>query len=71
MSPALLSRDLLLRLDPAALMAAAGFSPDPWQQRVLRSSASRVLLLCCRQVSISSTLGPRLFTIIPPGVTPA
>ena len=54
MSPALLTRDLLLRLDPAALMAAAGFSPDPWQERVLRSSASRVLLLCCRQAGKST-----------------
>jgi len=44
-----LSRNLELRLDPAALMRQAGMPPDPWQEKVLRSSAARVLLLCCRQ----------------------
>ena len=36
-------------LDPAKLMEQAGFEPDDWQQRVLRSDARRTLLLCCRQ----------------------
>ncbi len=44
-----LSRNLELRLDPAALMRHAGMPPDPWQERLLRSKAPRVLLLCCRQ----------------------
>ncbi len=31
-------------LDPAKLMEQAGFEPDDWQQRVLRSDAKRTLL---------------------------
>src|SRR5690348_4356850 len=41
-------------LDPAALMRLAGMQPDPWQARVLRSNAPRVLLLCARQTGKSS-----------------
>jgi len=45
-----LLRDLTLALDPARLFQRAnGFAPDDWQIRVLRSSASQVLLCCCRQ----------------------
>jgi len=54
MSLSALSRDLQLRLDPAALMHVAGLPPDPWQEQVLRSSASRLLLLCCRQAGKST-----------------
>src|SRR5262249_8197855 len=39
----------VLREDPARLMALAGMAPDPWQERLLRSEADRVLLLCVRQ----------------------
>jgi len=49
--PALLER---LRADPTGVMAAAGQTPDPWQDRVLRSDAERVLLLCGRQMGKSS-----------------
>lgn len=35
-------------------MAAAGLTPDPWQEQVLRSNADRVLLLCSRQAGKSS-----------------
>jgi hypothetical protein len=38
-----------MALDPAILMDALGLPPDPWQARVLRSVADRLLLLCCRQ----------------------
>jgi hypothetical protein len=35
--------------DALALMRLAGMEADPWQTQVLRSTASRLLLLCCRQ----------------------
>jgi hypothetical protein len=35
-------------------MTAAGQTPDPWQERVLRTDADRVLLLCSRQSGKSS-----------------
>jgi hypothetical protein len=35
--------------DPVSLMQSVGILPDPWQAQVLRSSAHRLLLLCCRQ----------------------
>lgn len=41
---------MLLQDNPGALMARAGLTPDPWQERVLRSAAARLLLLCSRQV---------------------
>ncbi len=44
-----LARSLEIRLDPASLMRHAGMVPDPWQERLLRTAAARVLLLCCRQ----------------------
>jgi hypothetical protein len=44
-----------LRRDPARVMAAAGVTPDPWQAALLRSSASRVLMLCTRQGGKSQT----------------
>ena len=49
-----LARNLELRLDPAALMRFAGFPPDPWQERLLRSSSGRILLLCSRQTGKST-----------------
>ncbi len=44
-----------LRQDPARLMTAAGITPDPWQEELLRSSAARTLLLASRQSGKSST----------------
>lgn len=35
--------------DGAELMEQAGMAPDPWQRAVLKSTASRILLNCCRQ----------------------
>ena len=40
--------------DPARLMTAAKFSPDPWQQKLLRSHAHQILLLCSRQAGKST-----------------
>ena len=49
--PATLSpnRTLAAMLDPSLLMDAMGFTPDPWQRRVLRSRSERMLLLAHRQ----------------------
>jgi Terminase large subunit, T4likevirus-type, N-terminal len=41
--------DLALALDRAAFARAVGLEPDPWQERLLRSTADRVLLNCARQ----------------------
>jgi hypothetical protein len=43
-----------LRSDPARLMALAGLTPDDWQQNLLESPASRMLLLCSRQAGKST-----------------
>jgi hypothetical protein len=45
----------LLKADPANLLALAGRPPDPWQARLLRSQARRMLILCCRQAGKSTT----------------
>jgi hypothetical protein len=49
--------DLLSRLrsDPLHIMTVAGMKPDPWQRDLLQSTASRIILNCCRQ-SGKSTL---------------
>ncbi|HUY77452.1 MAG TPA: terminase family protein [Ktedonobacterales bacterium] len=49
-----LALDLARALDPARLAEAAGIAPDPWQARVLRSVAPRLLLNCSRQVGKST-----------------
>jgi hypothetical protein len=41
--------------DPSRLLTEAGLPADPWQAEVLRSHASRVLLLCSRQAGKSTT----------------
>jgi len=41
--------DLALALDPGLLAREAGITPDPWQERLLRSDSPRILLNCCRQ----------------------
>jgi hypothetical protein len=50
----MLANDLALALDPAALATAVGLEPDPWQADALRSTASSLLLNCCRQSGKSS-----------------
>lgn len=42
------------RLDPSLILDDLGFTPDPWQRSVLRSTAGRLLLLCCRQAGKST-----------------
>jgi hypothetical protein len=54
-----------LRADPTAVMTAAGQTPDPWQERVLRTDSKRVLMLASRQsgksrVSAALALGTAL-----------
>src|SRR5262245_40912460 len=44
----------LLKRDPAQLMTLAKFSPDAWQQKLLRSPAHQILLLCSRQAGKST-----------------
>jgi hypothetical protein len=46
-----------LLAEPCQLMTCAGMSPDPWQERVLCSSAKRLLLLCSRQSGKSTIAG--------------
>ena len=46
--------DLIMALDPVELARAAGIEPDPWQARLLRSTAPRTLLNCSRQSGKSS-----------------
>src|SRR5829696_9107563 len=41
--------DLALALDRSAFARTLGLEPDPWQAVLLHSTASRVLLNCCRQ----------------------
>jgi hypothetical protein len=52
-----LAEDLKLALDRAAFARELGLEPDPWQERLLRSSSDRVLLNCCRQSGKSTMTG--------------
>jgi hypothetical protein len=52
-----LAQDLKLALDRAAFAKRLGLEPDPWQERLLRSSSDRVLLNCCRQSGKSTMTG--------------
>lgn len=54
--PADLAADLRMAFDPVALARATGVDPDPWQARVLRSTAQRLLLNCSRQSGKSTTV---------------
>lgn len=49
------AQDLALALDRVAFARALGMEPDLWQQDLLRSEASRALLLCSRQTGKSTT----------------
>lgn len=44
-----------MRLDPVQMARKAGIEPDPWQARLLRSQAQRVLVNCSRQSGKSTT----------------
>jgi hypothetical protein len=48
-----------LAADPAQMMVTANMSPDAWQEKLLRSHSSRMLLLCSRQAG-KSTLASAL-----------
>lgn len=40
---------LAQKIDPVLLAKAVDITPDPWQERLLRSRSPRILLNCCRQ----------------------
>jgi len=50
-----LAADLAAALDPAMLARRSGIVPDPWQTRLLRSTARRLLVNCSRQSGKSTT----------------
>jgi len=52
-----LAGDLRLALDRVGFASSLGLDPDPWQERLLRSTASRVLLNCSRQSGKSTMSG--------------
>ncbi len=52
-----LAADLRLALDRPAFARRVGVDPDPWQERLLRSASSRVLLNCSRQSGKSTISG--------------
>lgn len=43
-------------LDPVAFARRQGFTAEPWQQRLMRSTARRQLLACSRQVGKSTSV---------------
>ena len=52
----MLANDLRFALDPVAFAREAlGITPDPWQERVLRSHSKRLLMNCSRQSGKSQT----------------
>jgi hypothetical protein len=46
---ATLAEDIRLALDRASFAEELGIVPDAWQEDLLRSTSSRILLNCCRQ----------------------
>lgn len=55
-------------LSPIAVAKQSGFSPDPWQERVLTSTADRIILLCSRQAgksSVAAVLGTHQAVAVP------
>lgn len=63
--PTALNHHLAMALDPAILMRAAGFTPDPWQARILRSTSERTLVTCHRQAGKSTAVaGSALHTAL-------
>lgn len=51
----MMARDVARALDPVLLARDCGVEPDPWQAALLRSDASRMLLLCARQTGKTTT----------------
>jgi hypothetical protein len=49
--------DLRLALDRVSFASSLGLEPDPWQERLLRSTSPRVLLNCSRQSGKSTMSG--------------
>lgn len=45
------------RIDPVVFSQQAHIEPDPWQARLLRTSAPRILVNCSRQSGKSTTMG--------------
>lgn len=52
-----LAADLRLALDRVSFASSLGLDPDPWQERLLRSTSKRVLLNCARQSGKSTMSG--------------
>jgi len=52
-----LAEDLACSLDPVRLAQRLGIVPDPWQERVLRSTTRQLHLNCARQVGKSTITG--------------
>jgi hypothetical protein len=52
-----LAADLRLALDRVTFASLLGLAPDPWQERLLRSTSPRVLLNCSRQSGKSTMSG--------------
>ena len=51
-----MARELRHALDPALFARERlGITPDPWQERILKTSAKRVILTCSRQSGKSTT----------------
>jgi Terminase large subunit, T4likevirus-type, N-terminal len=46
--------ELRYALDRVAFSRAVGIEPDPWQEKLLRSTSDRTLLLCSRQAGKST-----------------
>ncbi len=49
-----LADDLAAGLDPVVFARRLGFVAEPWQERLLRSTARRLLVTCARQVGKST-----------------
>ena len=53
----MMAKDLARALDPVLIASDCGISLDDWQADLMRSTASRVLLLCARQTGKSTVSG--------------
>src|SRR5579885_1957783 len=48
---------LACRIDPVVFSRQAGIEADPWQAKLLRSAAQRILVNCSRQSGKSTSMG--------------
>jgi hypothetical protein len=58
-------------MDPAAVFREAGVSPDPWQERVLRSRAKQIIIVAARQTGksfVCSALALRVMLLEAPAL---